>query len=179
MDPRLIVLMVMGVALLAWVVFCGVMAVRRLRSSASRSDLVAQATCDTCGARFDVDAAELARTFVSKSRSVTKTRRRGAAHVDEPRYRRFAKKVWCPHCGAQRWANIENVNELNERLRPELMRVGIRCLLVMAVGGFIILGAASVAMGFADRAAEARVEEARQQQRDALMEHYDSLRDAD
>ena len=162
-DPRLIVLMVMGVALLAWVVFCGVMAVRRLRSSASRSGLVAQATCDTCGARFDVDAAELARTFVSKSRSVTKTRRRGAALVDEPRYQRFSKKVWCPHCGAQRWANIENVNELNERLRPELMR----------------LGAASVAMGFADRAAEARVEEARQQQRDALMEHYDSLRDAD
>lgn len=59
------------------------------------------------------------------------------------------------------------------------MRVGIRCLLVMAVGGFIILGAASAAMGFADCAAEARVEEARQQQRDALMEHYDSLRDAD
>lgn len=59
------------------------------------------------------------------------------------------------------------------------MRVGIRCLLVMAVGGFIILGAASVAMGFADRAVEARVEEVRQQQRDALMEHYDSLRDAD
>lgn len=59
------------------------------------------------------------------------------------------------------------------------MRVGIRCLLVMAVGGFIILGAASVAMGFVDSAAEARVEEARQQQRDALMEHYDSLRDAD
>ena len=156
----MIVLMVMGVALLAWVVFCGVIAVRRLRSSASRS-------------------AELARTFVSKSRSVTKTRRRGAALVDEPRYQRFSKKVWCPHCGAQRWANIENVNELNERLRPELMRVGIRCLLVMAVGGFIILVAASVAMGFADRAAEARVEEARQQQRDALMEHYDSLRDAD
>lgn len=47
------------------------------------------------------------------------------------------------------------------------------------MGGFIILGAASVAMGFADRAVEARVEEARQQQRDALMEHYDSLRDAD
>lgn len=59
------------------------------------------------------------------------------------------------------------------------MRVGIRCLLVMAVGGFIILGAASVAMGFADRAVEARVEEARQQQRDVLMEHYDSLQDAD
>lgn len=59
------------------------------------------------------------------------------------------------------------------------MRVGIRCLLVMAVGGFIILGAASVAMGFADHAVEARVEEARQQQKDALMEHYDSLRDAD
>ena len=59
------------------------------------------------------------------------------------------------------------------------MRVGIRCLLVMAVGGFVILGAASVAMGFADRAAEARVEEARQQQRDVLMERYDSLRDAD
>lgn len=136
--------MVMGVTLLAWVVSCGVMAVRRLRSSASRSGLVAQATCGTCGARFDVDAAELARTFVSKSRSVTKTRCRGAALVDEPRYLRFAKKVWCPHCGAQRWANIENVNELNERLRPELMRVGIRCLLVMAVGGFIILGAASV-----------------------------------
>lgn len=175
----MIVLMVMGVTLLAWVVSCGVMAVRRLRSSASRSGLVAQATCGTCGARFDVDAAELARTFVSKSRSVTKTRCRGAALVDEPRYQRFSKKVWCPHCGAQRWASIENVNELNERLRPELMRVGIRCLLVMAVGGFIILGAASVAMGFADRAAEARVEEARQQQRDALMEHYDSLRDAD
>ena len=172
MGLRIIVLLVMGAVLLGWVVFCGVQYVRQSRRAMAGAHLVAHAVCGECGSRFDVDSSELAKTFMSRSRSVTRTKVHGAALVNEPRYSSFSKKVRCPRCGREIWANVENVNELNAQMRPAVLRIGVRWLVVMVAGGLVVLAISAAAMGVANRAAEARTEELRQQQRDALMERY-------
>lgn len=172
MDPRIIVRVVMSVVLFIWVAACGVWFVRRSRRLIAGSGLIAHVVCERCGSRFDVNVSELTRTFLSKSRSSTKTKVRGGALVNEPAYQRFAKKVMCPHCRVRVWANVENVNELNAWLRPTMLRAGLQCLAIMVLGGALVLGASSVAMSLADRAAESRTQELREQLQEAFEERY-------
>ena len=137
--PEMIATLVMAVALIAWVVVCAVMFVRSARRQVAGSGFVGHAVCEKCGARFDMAGAELAHGFLTKSRSVTKTRVQGGALVNEPRYSKFAKRVQCPVCGENAWVDIENVNELNAQLRAMQLRCGVKWLLIMVAGGVVVM----------------------------------------
>ena len=139
MSASVIVLIVMGVALLGWVVACAVHFLRNGRALLRASGLTAHLTCESCGATFDLPAGELADMWFSKSASVTRTRREGAALVDEPTYRSFAKKVTCPQCGERVWAQVQNVNEINASLRGAYLASGLKHIGLMLAGGFLIL----------------------------------------
>ena len=139
MNTSAIVLIVMGVTLLGWVVACAVHFLRSGRALLCASGLTAHLTCESCGSTFDLPAGELADTWFSKSASVTRTRREGAALVDEPTYRSFAKKVACPQCGERAWAQVQNVNEINASLRGAYLASGLKHIGLMLAGGFLIL----------------------------------------
>lgn len=139
MSTSAIVLIVMGVALLGWVVACAVHFLRSGRALLCASGLTAHLTCESCGSTFDLPAGELADMWFSKSASVTRTRREGAALVDEPTYRSFAKKVTCPQCGERAWAQVQNVNEINASLRGAYLASGLKHIGLMLAGGFLIL----------------------------------------
>lgn len=172
MDMRILALVAFGVVLLAWVVFCGMQYVRTTRRTISQLSVPAHMVCDECGHRFDVDISDLVKTALSRSRRVTRTRRVGVALVDEPEYSRLAKRVFCPHCGKQVWANVENVNELYALSRRTAVRGGLHWLVVMALGGFLVLALGAVAIGFANRAADQRTDELQQQLEESFNERY-------
>lgn len=139
MSTSAIVHIVMGVALLGWVVACAVHFLRSGRALLCASGLTAHLTCESCGSTFDLPAGELADMWFSKSASVTRTRREGAALVDEPTYRSFAKKVTCPQCGERVWAQVQNVNEIDASLRGAYLASGLKHIGLMLAGGFLIL----------------------------------------
>lgn len=172
MELRTLVLVALGVVLLAWVVFCGVQYVRTTRRAVSQLRVPAHMVCDGCGYHFDVDISDVVKTAFSRSRSVTRTKRVGAALVDEPEYTRFAKRVFCPHCGRQVWANVENINELNELSRRTVVRSGLRWLVAMLVGGLLVFALGAVAIGFVNRAADQRTDELQQQLEESFNERY-------
>lgn len=146
MSASVVVLIVMGIALLSWVIGCAVHFLRGGRVLFRASGLTAHLTCESCGATFDLPAGELADTWFSKSASVMRTRREGAALVDEPTYHSFAKKVTCPQCGERAWAQVQNVNEINASLRGTYLASGLKHIGLMVAGGFAILLAARLAL---------------------------------
>ena len=146
MSTSAIVLIVMGVALLGWVVACAVHFLRSGRALLCASGLTAHLTCESCGSTFDLPAGGLADMWFSKSASVTRTRCEGAALVDEPTYRSFAKKVTCPQCGERVWAQVQNVNEINASLRGAYLASGLKHIGLMLAGGFLILLAAQLVL---------------------------------
>lgn len=146
MSTSAIVLIVMGVALLGWVVACAVHFLRSGRALLCASGLTAHLTCESCGSTFDLPAGELADMWFSKSASVTRTRREVAALVDEPTYRSFAKKVTCPQCGERVWAQVQNVNEINASLRGAYLASGLKHIGLMLAGGFLILLATQIVL---------------------------------
>lgn len=148
-DPRPIISIVMAVALLAWVIVCAVLFVRAARRSIAASGCVGRVRCEHCGAEYEVGARELTRVGLSKSVSVTKTRREGAALVDEPHYLRYSKKLPCPHCGRTAYAQVLNINELRDAARNGFVKAGITHLLLMVAGGALVLLVAGVAMDIA------------------------------
>ena len=147
MSTTVIVLIVMAILLLVWVVACALHFVSRGRELLRASGQVAHCTCESCGATFDVPAGELGRSWLSKQASVTRTRREGAALVDEPSYFSFAKRLTCPHCHERAWVQVANVNEINASLRGAYLALGLKHIAAMVAGGFLILAVVQIVLG--------------------------------
>lgn len=150
MGAHMVILIAMGAALLAWVVWCAIGFARFGSRLAAGKGMVAHLRCERCGHRFDVDAAEVMRPALTKRVTVTRTRREGPALVDEPRHRSFARRFVCPACGERSWMQVENANELNQAIRPVALCAGLRQLGLMVAGGVIILVLANIALAVAD-----------------------------
>lgn len=172
MEPRFLIVLIMGGVLMVWVVFCGVQFIRHGRREAQNLNLTAHVKCETCGTEYPVITAELARSFFAKSKSTARTRIAGAAFVNTPKYSYYAKRLDCPHCGRKQYAQVLNIDELNEQMTMPVVRTGIRWLLMMLMGGILIFAVTSAAMFFADKASRNRAEEMRQQRYEELRERY-------
>lgn len=147
MSATVILFIVMALCLMAWVIGCAVHFVLGGRELLNASGQVAHCTCESCGATFDVPAGELGRSWLSKQASVTRTRREGAALVDEPSYLSFAKRLTCPHCHERAWVQVANVNEINASLRGAYLALGLKHIAAMVAGGFLILAIVQIVLG--------------------------------
>lgn len=172
MFAEIIILTIMGLVLLAWVIFCGIQFIRHGRDVVAGTDFVGHVKCEKCGTEYEVSAEEFTQSYMSKSRSVTRTKIQGGAFVNRPQYSYYAKKFQCPCCGKKRYAQVLNINEINQMMTRPVLRAGIRWLILMGIGGVLILAVASIPLHFADRAREQRVEELREQQYEGFKERY-------
>lgn len=148
-DPRPIITIVMGVVLLVWVIVCAVLFARAARRSMVATGRMGRVRCERCGTEYEVGIGDLTRMGFSKSASITKTRREGAALVDEPNYTRYAKRLLCPHCGKRAWAQVLNIAELQDTMRAGFVKAGITYLLLMVAGGALVLAVTGIAMDIA------------------------------
>ena len=172
MMARFIILTIMGSFLLVWLIFCAVQFIRHSRDVVAGADFVGHVKCEKCGTEYEVSAEEFTKSYMSKYRSVTRTKIQGGASVNRPQYSYYAKKFQCPCCGKKRYAQVLNINELNQMMTRPVLRAGIRWLILMGIGGVLILAVASIPLHFADRAREQRVEELREQQYEDFKERY-------
>lgn len=172
MFAEIIILTIMGLVLLAWVIFCGIQFIHHGRDVVAGADFVGHVKCEKCGTEYEVSAEEFTQSYMSKSRSVTRTKIQGGAFVNRPQYSYYAKKFQCPCCGKKRYAQVLNINEINQMMTRPVLRAGIRWLILMGIGGVLILAVASIPLHFADRAREQRVEELREQQYEDFKERY-------
>ena len=172
MFAEIIILTIMGLVLLAWVVFCGIQFIHHGRDVVAGADFIGHVKCEKCGTEYEVSAEEFTKSYMSKYRSVTRTKIQGGASVNRPQYSYYAKKFQCPCCGKKRYAQVLNINELNQMMTRPVLRAGIRWLILMGIGGVLILAVASIPLHFADRAREQRVEELREQQYEDFKERY-------
>lgn len=172
MFAEIIILTIIGIVLLAWVIFCGIQFIRHGRDVVAGADFVGHVKCEKCGTEYEVSAEEFTQSYMSKSRSVTRTKIQGGAFVNRPQYSYYAKKFQCPCCEKKRYAQVLNINEINQMMTRPVLRAGIRWLILMGIGGVLILAVASIPLHFADRAREQRVEELREQQYEDFKERY-------
>lgn len=172
MFAEVIILTIMGIALLAWVIFCGIQFIRHGRDLAAETGFVGHVKCEKCGTEYEVSSAEFTKSYMSKYKSVTRTKIQGGAFINRPQYSYYAKKFQCPCCGKRRYAQVLNINDLNQTMTRSVLRAGVRWLILMAVGGAFILAAASVPLYFAGRAGDQRTEELREQQYEDFKERY-------
>ncbi len=172
MFAEIIILTIMGLVLLAWVIFCGIQFIHHGRDVVAGADFIGHVKCEKCGTEYEVSAEEFTQSYMSKSRSVTRTKIQGGAFVNRPQYSYYAKKFQCPCCGKKRYAQVLNINEINQMMTRPVLRAGIRWLILMGIGGVLILAVASIPLHFADRAREQRVEELREQQYEDFKERY-------
>ena len=172
MFAEIIILTIMGLVLLAWVIFCGIQFIHHGRDVVAGADFIGHVTCEKCGTEYEVSAEEFTKSYMSKYRSVTRTKIQGGASVNRPQYSYYAKKFQCPCCGKKRYAQVLNINEINQMMTRPVLRAGIRWLILMGIGGVLILAVASIPLHFADRAREQRVEELREQQYEDFKERY-------
>lgn len=172
MFAEIIILTIMGLVLLAWVIFCGIQFIHHGRDVVAGADFIGHVKCEKCGTEYEVSAEEFTKSYMSKYRSVTRTKIQGGASVNRPQYSYYAKKFQCPCCGKKRYAQVLNINEINQMMTRPVLRAGIRWLILMGIGGVLILAVASIHLHFADRAREQRVEELREQQYEDFKERY-------
>lgn len=172
LAPNVIILIIMGVVLMVWVIFCGICFIRHGKDVIVSQDFVAHVQCETCGTHYDVDTSEFTKTHFSKHRSVTKTKVEKGALVNRPHYNYYAKKLHCPKCGKKQYAQVLNVNEINRMTEKFMLRSGLRWLIIMAIGGAMILATASIPLHFVDQARKQNIEDLKEQRYDQFKERY-------
>ena len=170
---KFILTIVMGALLLGWLIFCAVKFILSSRNIVAGAGFTGHVKCEKCGTVYDVSSRDFTESYMIKSRSVTKTKIRGAAFVNKPEYKYFAKKFYCPHCQKKRYAQVLNINEKNDFMEVTSYKSGIIWLAAMAVGGIIIMLIMSIPMHFADKAAENKAEVMKQQHYEEFKDRYD------
>ena len=169
---RFILTAVMGVALMAWVIFCGIQFIRHSRKLTADGDFVGHVRCEKCGTEYTVKAGDFNKGFMSRYRRVTRTEVHGTAFVNRPYYSYYAKKFDCPCCGKRRYAQVLNINEINRDMREKTLKAGLHWLLLMFIGGMLILVLTGIPISFLDRAARRQAGDMRQQRHEELKERY-------
>lgn len=91
---------------------------------------------------------------------------------NSPNYSYYAKKFHCPECNKKVYAQVLNINELNEQSRSFVLREGIKCLLVMAIGGGLIMMVMSVPIKIVRYQREKQVEQMREEMYEELRNKY-------
>lgn len=173
MMLEIILMAVMAVLLIAWVIFCAVQFIRHSKNVIAKGDFTGHVRCEKCSTEYDVTPEEFTQSNFAKYRSFTKTKIKGIALVNRPNYRYFAKKFYCPHCGKKRYAQVLNINEINDLMTVPSIVSGIKWLAVMAIGGAVIIAIMSIPLHFAKEQRLEHVRDLEQKQYEDFIERYD------
>lgn len=172
MGIRMIMIAIMAVILLAWVIFCAVQFVRSGKKIAAKLNVIGHVRCESCGTVYDVPASLLSKMGFVKSKTVSRTKFKSGAFVNEIKYLSYAKKFDCPCCQKKRYAQVLNQNEIQDKLRKPMLTSGIRWLIMMAVGGLLIISVARIPLSLAERRAEKEIEALQEQRYEDWKERY-------
>lgn len=172
MDARMIITLSMGACLLVWVLFCGIGFVLRDRRNVAQSGFTAHVKCECCGTVYDVSSAEFAHSLVVKSKRISRTQMKGPAIVAKHSILYYAKRFNCPTCGKRHYAQVLNLDEIQEKTHKTLVKTGMQGIAAMVIGGILIITLFQIPIHFANKEAQRRVEEMKQQQYEQFKQDY-------
>lgn len=129
----------------------------------AKSDFVAHVKCEECGREYDVQPKEFSKRKFVKLVSTTKTEVKGAAMVNQPKFRYYAKKFQCPFSGQKKYAQVLNFDEITEKFQSKIIRFSMKMFLVMILGGVIILLITKIPLAVNDKILEKRAEQMREE----------------
>ena len=134
METEEVILVVMGILLLAWVLYGVIRIFRRIKKATSGITIPAWVQCEKCGAVFAVPAENVMRGGMMKSSRKTQTIIRGGYVVRQPVYKSYART----------WGQVQNLAELQREIRPISVKETLRGILLILIGGGAILAVAGI-----------------------------------
>ena len=167
-----VLVVVIACALMVWLVACAVHFVLQGRKLLRAVDFPVHLRCERCSHEWEAAPEDIGSSLLQRSVYTTKTRREGPALVNERDYRRFSKRMTCPHCAEQVWARVLNINEVNSALRGPTIRMGLHHLGAMIAGGVVFLTLLAVVSGMAQAAGHRRAEALRAERYEELVKRY-------
>lgn len=167
-----VIILVIACALVMWLVGCAVHFVLQGKKPLRAVDMPVHLRCESCGHEWEAAAEDVGSSWLQKSVYTTKTRREGPALVNERAYRRFSKRMTCPHCNERVWTRVLNINEVDSALRGPMIRTGLHHLGAMVAGGVIFLVLLAVVSGMAQAAGRRQAEALRAERYEELVERY-------
>lgn len=172
MVASIVVLIVMGILLLSWVILCFVLCMKRNKKIVENSDFDVKLKCEKCGMEYTAPAKDITKTFLSKSRSVTKTKLEGPMFINKPKYSYYSKKFFCPNCNKMEYAQVLNIDTLQEKIIKITSKSYIKCFAMMIIGGIIILIVTSIPMAVLNNIQKNKIEDLKQQQYEQFLDNY-------
>jgi len=144
MDKKLIVIIMMAILLLSWIIAIAITYKKKLKKKVSDMDFDVKVKCQTCNNKYISTADKYIKHSFTKTRSTTSSKVKGIALSKEPKSIYFAKKMPCPYCKKDVFGEIENINEIREKIKPLILSTGIKTLIIMLVGGLAIIAIAGI-----------------------------------
>ncbi len=172
MVASIVVLIVMGILLLSWVILCFVLCMKRNKKIVENSDFDVKLKCEKCGMEYEAESKELMKTFFSKSRSTTKTQAMGPVLVNNPKYSYYSKKFFCPECNKLEYAQILNLNEVQDKILKSTLKSYIKFFAMMIIGGLIILILTSIPMTVLNKMKEDKIKDLKDKQYEQFLDNY-------
>ena len=166
------VLIIMGILLLSWIIICFVLCMKRNKKIIESLDTKVHVKCEKCGLEYDVQPKEITKTYLSKSKSITKTKMKDGALINKPEYGYYSKKFFCPNCNKMEYAKVQNVNELNDKILKSTSKSYIKCFIMMIIGGLIILLITSIPMIILNKTQQNKIEDLKKQQYEQFLYNY-------
>lgn len=136
---------IVGISLLGiWGLTCIRLYYKRARARVIASGFVFHVKCENCGAEYELSVEEFLKSNMTKSRSRTKTKLRGAAQENFPVYSYLAKRFWCPVCQGKHWAQVLNYNEYQSTNRGAIIGYALLAGLGFYLGANILIEGAKL-----------------------------------
>ena len=163
-----ILLAAMGILLMAWVIFCAIQIYRSSKTAFTESNVAIHAKCESCGGLYDVTAKEFNSSYVSKYKYISRTKMSGIAAVHKPQFTYYAKKLPCPYCKKKKYAQIVNINEIQDLSISSMLKGGAKWMAAMVAGGLLLLAV----MGALSWHNQQKAEDIKQERYEELRNSY-------
>lgn len=139
MKTKTIVFMIiMAVILLSWLIGNIIYYYRKVTNIFKPDPTPVYIKCEKCGNEYQVSMAEFIKGNMTKKKSCAKTELKGPIAVNAVKMYSFAKKFHCPECNKKRWGQVLNYSELDNLIRPVVVKYFfIQAIVIMA--GFMVL----------------------------------------
>ncbi len=123
------------------------------------------------GTEYTVTPEEFYSVKLAKSSSVKKTKLKGIALVNEPDIKYYAKKFKCPNCNEKHFAKVLNTNDLFEQNKSVNIKVAIKWIVNMFIGGILIIFLTNIPLSFAKKRLD-KAEQMKEEMYNSIKEQY-------
>lgn len=169
----LFLLIIMAALLFIWVIICAIYIFKQIKKSYDNTFIKAKVRCSNCNHEMEVDLKDLTNSFFVKQKSITKTKLKGGMLINQPKYLSYQKKLYCPNCNEKHFFEVLNINEITKQTTPQTIKIALKGLVAMFIGGIVILIITSIPLNIMNQNRKEEIKQLKQQQYEEFRQNYD------